>query len=159
MTRRVATTTVLAFVLTACGSSHGSVGIAANARQLSKAAYIKAANAICADAARKSAAVPRPIDQNDLNQWSKYLSKLLPISIDEVHRLAAIAPPDADRATANTLLGLIANANDSTERARKAAAAGSLNGFFAALKAVGSFAGKAVEVGNAYGLRQCGKES
>jgi hypothetical protein len=114
-------------------------------------------NAICVDAARKSGAVPRPTDQNDLDQWSKYLSKLLPISIDEVHRLAAIAPPDADRATANTFLGLIDNANAATERARKAAAAGSLNGFYAALKSVGSFGGKAAEVGNAYGLRLCGK--
>jgi len=136
-------------------ASRGRLGVAGNAVQLSVSEYVKTANAICSDAATKSAAVPKPGDTAALAQWAAYLSKLLPIANAEHDRLAHISPPPADRAKVDGFISAIAGANDSSERARQAAASGSQNGFDSALKTVGRFTAKATQVSRDYGLTQC----
>ena len=144
------------FLLFALGAA--ACGGSGHPAALSKADYIKAGNAICAEADAKTEAIPggQPT-ASDMGAWKSYLDKAIPITRDEAARLKAITPPSADKATIDSLLALVATLLVQAERARSAAAAGDTSSFGTALNALSSSSNKANQISIAYGLTVCGQ--
>jgi len=137
-----------ATVTGASGASGASGANGANA--VTKAAYIKQADAICAEA---NSAI-EGLGAATTGDESLQVSQELEIVRSELDSLQALTPPDEDRSTLNDFLTALKNEVDALTRANSAAAGGGDTA--AADSELASARSNAEQAATDYGMHDCG---
>jgi hypothetical protein len=136
----------------ACGSNDGANGDTQSAR-LTKEEYIAQADAICQEANAEIDAVPEPESTEEL---AEYGEQVVEIGREQLDRLRALRPPEADEETINGAYDLLdqqlAIADDLIAAARE----GDLEQVQELLAQGEQLNEQADQIANDYGLTECG---
>jgi protein-tyrosine-phosphatase len=155
MRRRVTLIAVAAVCVlaAACGSDDNGSGATAESQRLTKEEYIAQADAICQEADAKIDAVPEPQSTEEL---AEYGEQVVEVGQEQLDRLRALRPPQADETTINEAYDLIeqqlAIANDLVDAARE----GELEQVQELLAQGEQLNDQADQIAADYGLTECG---
>jgi hypothetical protein len=131
-------------LLAACGGGGG----------LSKADYVRQANTVCRDAARKVAALDAP-GQSDVEQLPKVAVQVVAAQRKALDRLKAIKAPKDDRTQIAKWIALVDQTIDQAEVSAEAQRSGDITRAMAANLNGATLDRRADQLARAYGLRGC----
>jgi len=140
--RRVLVGAALLALLAACGGSSG----------LSKADYVKQADAVCRDGAKQIAALEVPSDVTGLPAAA---ARVVAVQRATLDRLRAIHPPKADKAQIAKWIALVDQTLDQAEMSASSQRRGDLQRAVTANANGAALDGRADEIARGYGLRTC----
>jgi hypothetical protein len=135
-----------ALALSACGSGD----------RLTKAEYIAAADAICAEAIRALNDLDEPKSLAELAEYAPTASEIVRKQLD---RLRDLRPPEADEALIDKALDLSEEQNELAEEVGKAAADGDEERAGALVAQIQPLDEEANQIAQNYGLRVCGADN
>jgi hypothetical protein len=142
------TVTVAAVVLAGCGGGSSSGG-----RQLSKAAFIKQADAICTAGSKAQDRLPDPGSNGDL---VRYVKRIYAIERGVVHDVRDLAAPAADRATIARMLDNVDRALALESVVEAAAGSGDQSQINDAQAGGAKYLNAAQVIASRYGFTACG---
>jgi hypothetical protein len=142
----------VAALLVACGSSSGPTSVKKSGT-LSKPDWIAAADNICADALRQTAALPKPSTTDEL---VSQLDKLIVIYEHEQAELRKLVPEEREQAAVDAVVEAAGVQVTLARGLREAARTGDTTAIAAFGNANAAKAQQAQRVAQDYGLKVCG---
>jgi hypothetical protein len=147
----------IAGALSACGSS---------SKTISKADFIKRADAICASGNQRIRALPQPnlnpskVTTAQLPQLASFLGQFLMVLQSEYDQIVALPSPSSDKSTIDQALASVKQSIGVFAQMRQRAMAGDVAGFktlFAQENGPGSANNRANALAKQFGLKVCGQ--
>lgn len=137
-----------AVALAACGGEGGG-------ERLTKGEYVEQADAICAEASARLAALPEP---RSLEELADVAPRAAAIAAEQLERLRRLRPPADDEAKLDHALDLTERQNALVEEIGEAAAAGDGVRVSELLEELAGVRTEARSIAVEYGLEVCGHE-
>lgn len=131
-------------LLAACGGGGG----------MTKADYVKRANATCADAAKQLAALHLP-EADDVTSMPKAAASIVALERKALDRLRSIHPPRADRAEIAKWIALVDQTIDQAETSAASQRDGDIQRAVTANVNGAALDRRADQLARAYGLKRC----
>ena len=141
-------------IVAACGGDDGSGS--GSGEPLTKAEFVEAADAICAEADEKNNALPEP---ETLEEAPDVLRQGLEIFEEQLNDLQALTPPEEGRETIDRAVVLLGEVNEMVSEAADLFEDGDLEGAQAQLEGLDVIGEELDELAADYGLAACGSSS
>jgi len=141
-------------VVAACGGDDSSSG--SSSEPLTKAEFVEAADAICAEADVKNNALPEP---ETLEEFPDVLRQGLEIFEKQLNDLQALTPPEEGRESIDRAVVLLGEVNEAVSEAADLFEDGELEGAQARIEDLDPIGEELDELAADYGLAACGSNS
>ena len=132
-----------------------ALGACGGEERLSKAEYVRRADAICGKYERRLDAIPEPRELRDVPD---FIERGIPLARDEVEELEELRPPEGDEEEVERLLAQVKETIAALERLGDAAAARDVAAAEEAAARVEEAGDRAAKLAREYGLDECGSE-